>query len=97
MIFLYHIIATIASSLGLLLSFLLVEKKRIKNRRTVLFFLFLGVGMFIHLFFDAIVNPREGVISIYLNLEDYSRDLDIPYLINKLLSKAKFNTIGVCN
>ena len=79
MIFLFHLLSTIAGSLGLYLSFLLIEKKKIKKNQIILFFLFLGFGMFIHLLFDGLTNPKEDFIRVYINLDFHSKDLTLNY------------------
>jgi len=84
MIFLFHLLTLITGSLGLALSFSLNKRRKIKSY-IMLFFLFLSIGICIHVFYDAAVS-RESFIKYYINLEHWPPELTINYLLNDMVS-----------
>ncbi|MBN2203308.1 MAG: hypothetical protein JW700_03955 [Candidatus Aenigmarchaeota archaeon] len=93
MIFFYHLLILIASSSGLLLSYFVKDKMKTR-RYLMLFFLFLGLSMFIHFIIDSIPVPKENFIRYYMNLEPHE-DLSLDFLIGKAMElKQSANISG---
>jgi hypothetical protein len=85
MIFFYHLLTFIAGTLGLTLAFFLLKFRILTNEILIIFFFFLGIGLFIHaIILDGIVTNRESYIKYYVNLDPWPENLTLSFLWNEI-------------
>lgn len=85
MIFFYHLLTFFAAALGLTLAFFLLKFRITRNNIFIIFFFFLGLGLFIHaIILDGIATNRESYIKYYVNLEPWPENLTFNFLWSQI-------------
>jgi hypothetical protein len=85
MIFFYHLLTFIAGALGLTLAFFLLKFQILRNNIFIIFFFFLGLGLFIHaIILDGIIDSKESYVKYYVNLEPWPENLTFNFLWNQI-------------